>query len=341
MPRDHDRAKRGETPATSILASLDDLGAPRRSLTAVDVDVMLAESRTEPFSRPGWLFELKYDGYRIVAGRREADVVLLSRNKRPLTTVFPEIAKAVSALRYDHFIIDGEVVVCDANGRPNFQKLQKRGMLRRPMDIRRAASDLPATLYVFDLLAFGGRDLRGLPLIERKRLLQQMMPAKGVLQYADHVADRGEEFFAAASALDVEGMIGKKADAKYRAGRSADWIKVRTHKADDFFVVGFTAPAASRSGFGALHLARKEEEALRYAGSVGTGFTQKMIDELHAKLIRMRIDTAACEGAPAGKGHTWVQPGIVCEVKYLEVTDEGLLRHPVFLRSRDVLDFDS
>jgi bifunctional non-homologous end joining protein LigD len=310
-----------------------------RRITAGDVDVMLAESRAQPFSRTGWLFELKYDGYRIVAGRKDADVVLLSRNKRALTSVFPEIARAVSALPYEHFVIDGEVVVCDANGRPNFQKLQKRGMLRRPIDIRRAASDLPATLYVFDLLAFEGRDLRGLPLIERKRLLEQIIPAQGVLQYADHVADRGEEFFAAAAALDVEGMIAKKADAKYRAGRSADWIKVRTHKADDFVIVGFTAPAASRSGFGALHLARGAEDVLHYAGSVGTGFTQKMIDELHAKLMAFRIDAAPCEGVPTGKGHTWVQPKIVCEVKYLEVTDEGLLRHPVFVRFRDEIDF--
>jgi bifunctional non-homologous end joining protein LigD len=132
MPPDHYGAKGGVTPATAILASLDDLGAPLRRLTAVDVDVMLAESRTEPFSRPGWLFELKYDGYRIVTGRRESDVVLLSRSKRPLTTVFPEIAKAVSALPYDDFVMDGEVVVCDANGRPNFQKLQKRGCCAAP-----------------------------------------------------------------------------------------------------------------------------------------------------------------------------------------------------------------
>src|SRR5687768_6438974 len=107
-----EQLKHGETPATSILASLDELRAPSRRISAGDVDVMLAESRPQPFSRPGWLFELKYDGYRIVAGRREADVVLLSRNKRALTSVFPEIAKAVSTLPYDHFVLDGEVVVC-------------------------------------------------------------------------------------------------------------------------------------------------------------------------------------------------------------------------------------
>lgn len=335
-----EQLKHGETPATSILTSLDAHGAPVRRVKAGDINVMLAESSAQPFSREGWLFEMKYDGYRIVAGREGADVVLLSRNKRALTAAFPEIAKAVAALPYDHFIIDGEVVVCDANGRPNFQKLQKRGMLRRAIDIRRAASELPATLFVFDLLAFSGRDTRSVPLIERKRLLHEMMPAKGVLQYADHIDERGEEFFQAAAALEVEGMVGKKADSRYRAGRSPEWIKVRTHRSDDFIICGFTAPAASRSGFGSLHLAQYDGDELRYCGSVGTGFTQKMIDEAYAQLAPLIVNAPQCVGAPTGKDHTWVEPRMVCEVKYLEITDDGLLRHPVFMRFRDDIDLE-
>lgn len=327
-------------PATSIISYLDTLGAPVRRVKPGDIGVMLAASRAQPFSRAGWLFEMKYDGYRIVAGREGREVVLLSRSKRALTTVFPEIADAVGALPYDHFVVDAEVVVCDENGRPNFQKLQKRGMLRRSIDIRRAAAELPARLFVFDLLAFADRDVRPLPLIERKRLLREILPAGGVLQFADHIEERGEDFFSAAAALDIEGMVGKKADSKYRAGRSADWIKVRTYRTDDFVVVGFTAPAASRSGFGALHLASPGEDGgYVYAGSVGTGFTQKMIDEAHALLAPLRVKKPACEGAPAGKGHTWVRPRLVCEVKYLEITDDGLLRHPVFMRFRDDIDF--
>ena len=334
-----EQLKHGETPASSVSAALEDAGAPRRRIKAHDVSVMLAESRTEPFSRSGWLFEMKYDGYRLIAGRDQNDVVLLSRNKRALTSSFPEIARALHALPYKHVVLDGEVVCCDASGRPNFQRLQKRGMLRRSLDIQRAALELPATFVVFDLLAFDEYDVRGLPLVERKRLLKELIPAKGVLQYADHIADRGEEFFRAAEALDVEGMVGKKADSKYRAGRSADWIKVRASKHDDFIIVGFTDPGGSRSGFGALHLANYDEAGtLRYAGSVGTGFTAKMIDETYESLLPMKRKKAACEGAPTGKGHTWIEPRLVCEVKYLEWTEEGLLRHPVFMRFRDDKD---
>ncbi len=330
-----EQLKHHETPAAGIITSLEASQASRRRVRAHDVSVMLAESRDQPFSRQGWVFELKYDGYRLIAGRDENDVVLLSRNQRALTTTFPEIARALQALPYPRIVLDGEVVVSDASGRPNFQRLQKRGMLRRSMDIRRAAAELPATLYVFDLLAFDEFDVRSLPLLERKRLLRQLIPEKGVLQFADHVPDRGVEFFRAAEALGVEGMVAKKADAKYRAGRSADWIKVRASKSDDFVIVGFTDPGGSRSRFGALHLANYDGNALTYAGSVGTGFTAKMIDEIHQQLAAIIIRKSPCAGAPTARGHTRIEPRYVCEVKYLEWTEEGLLRHPVFVRLRD------
>lgn len=330
-----EQLKHHETPAAHVLAELERAKAPRRRIRAHDVSVMLAESREKPFSRAGWLFEMKYDGYRLIAGRDGSDVVLLSRNKRALTPTFPEIALALHKLPYDRLVLDGEVVVAAPNGRPSFQSLQKRGMLRRAPDIRRAAQELPATFYVFDLLAFDEFDVRGLPLIERKQLLRRLIPEKGVLQFADHIEDRGEEFFRAAEALDVEGMVGKRADAKYRAGRSADWIKVRASKHDDFVIVGFTEPGGSRSGFGALHLANFDGAVLAYAGSVGTGFTAKLIDDTHKLLLPLARKQPPCEHAPAGKGHTWIEPRFVCEVKYLEWTEEGLLRHPVFVRMRD------
>ena len=330
-----EQLKHHETPAARIIEELQTKNVVRRRVRAHDVSVMLAESREKPFSREGWVFEMKYDGYRLIAGREDNDVVLLSRNKRALTTTFPEIERAMRALPYDRIVLDGEVVITDASGRPNFQKLQKRGMLRRSIDIRKAVSESPATLIVFDILAFDEFDVRTLPLVDRKRLLKEIIPQKGVLQYADHIPDRGEDFFRAADQLGVEGMVGKKADSKYRAGRSADWIKVRASKHEDFVVVGFTDPGGSRTGFGALHLANFANGKLTYAGSVGTGFTAKMIDKTHAMLLPLAVKKAPCVGAPKGKGHTWIEPQFVCEVKYLEWTEEGLLRHPVFMHFRE------
>jgi bifunctional non-homologous end joining protein LigD len=330
-----EQLKHRESPADAIIAELNAKGVVRRRIRAHDVSVMLAESREKPFSRAGWVFEMKYDGYRLIAGREDNDVVLLSRNKRSLTSTFPEIERALKALPYQRLVLDGEVIIADAGGRPNFQKLQKRGMLRRSIDIRKAVGELPATMIVFDLLAFDDYDVRTLPLVDRKRLLKLIIPQQGVLQFADHIPDRGDDFFRAAEQLGVEGMVGKKANSKYRAGRSADWIKVRASKSDDFVVVGFTAPGGSRTGFGALHLANYANGELTYAGSVGTGFTAKMIDKTHEVLLPMKVKKPPCVHAPGGKGHTWIEPKLVVEVRYLEWTEEGLLRHPSFLRFRD------
>ncbi|HSS43886.1 MAG TPA: DNA ligase D, partial [Thermoanaerobaculia bacterium] len=171
---------------------------------------------------------------------------------------------------------------------------------------------------------------------ERKSLLKLLLPRAGPLRYADHIEERGEELFEQVRAMGLEGVVGKKADAPYRAGRSGDWIKVRLDRTGDFVVVGLTQPRGSRAGFGALHLAVSDGGSLVYAGRVGTGFTEKQLKQLRAQLASAERDTPACSGAlPQGKGHIWVEPRMVCEVRYKEWTKEGLLRQPAFLRFRD------
>ncbi len=321
--------------AAPVAEALDDLDAPRRSVRARDVKVMLADSRDSPFSRDGWVFELKYDGYRVVAARQGGEALLLSRNGNELTDTFPELATVLHALPYDDIVLDGEVVVHDERGLPSFQRLQRRGQLRRALDIRRMALRLPATLYAFDLLAFQGYDVRPLPLLERKRLLHDVLPAPGPLRYSEHIPERGEALFAQVERMGLEGIVAKKADARYRGGRSRDWVKVRADRADDFVVVGYTRPGGSRAGFGALHLAAHDDGELVFTGSVGTGFSEKQIRQAKKRLDTHRRDGPAARGAPDGKEHTWVEPEMVVEVRYLEVTDDGLLRQPVFLRFRD------
>jgi bifunctional non-homologous end joining protein LigD len=326
----------GSRRASAIREEIERLGAPQRPVRVAGVGLMLAETRDDAFSRPGWLWELKYDGFRLLAAREEGSAVLRYRHGMDSTATFPEIARAVQALPYDSFVLDGEVVVLDPSSRPRFGLLQKRALLQRRSDIERAAVELPATFFAFDLLAFEGYDLRGLPLSTRKALLAQLLPRAGPLRFADHVADRGKDLLAAASELGLEGVVGKKADSPYRGARSGDWVKVRLDRAGDFAVVGFTKPEGARTGFGALHLASWQDGGLVYAGRVGTGFSGKLLDELHARLsARMRATPAFGGAVPTGRGHAWVEPEMVVEVRYKERTGEGLLRHPAFLRVRD------
>jgi bifunctional non-homologous end joining protein LigD len=326
----------GSQRAAELSQELERLGATRRKLRAHDVKVMLAETGDRPFSGSGWLFELKYDGYRVVAGIEDAQPRLLYRKGGDATAVFPEIARALRSYPFSSLVLDGEAVVLDEAGRPSFQRLQKRALLQRGVDIARAALELPATLFAFDLLGFEGFDLRSLPLVERKRLLERILPSAGPVRYLDHIESQGEAFYKEVERLGLEGIVAKKAGAPYRGRRSADWIKLRVDRVDDFVVVGFTEPEGGRTGFGALHLGQFENGRLIYAGRVGSGFAESELAGIREKLDEIRRETPSVAGAvPHGKGHLWVEPRLVAEVRFKERTADGLLRQPVFLRWRD------
>jgi bifunctional non-homologous end joining protein LigD len=322
--------------ARPIVQQLTEIGAPKAPVRPSSAKVMLAETGKGPFSKPGWLFELKYDGYRLIAGKEDGEAVLLSRAGNDLTATFPDVAKAVQRLPFEDLVVDGEVVVHDDRGLPSFQRLQKRGRLSRGIEIQRAAAELPATLYLFDLLGFSGHDLRSLPLETRKSLLKSVLPSAGLLRYSEHIEEQGEAMFEQVQRMRLEGIVAKKADSPYRPGRSPDWRKIRADRTDDFVVVGFTDRKRSRTGFGALHLAQFVGDELVYTGRVGTGFTAGQLDEAREQLDGILRDEPACAGAlPSGPGHHWVEPLLVCEVRFRELTEEGMLRHPAFLRWRD------
>ena len=326
----------GTDRAEEIRAELERLGAPKRALRASDVQLMLAETREAAFTKKGWIWELKYDGYRVLAERDGAQARLVYRHGMDATAIFPDVARALKALPFEPFMLDGEIAVLDAAGKPSFNRLQQRALLSRPADIERATVELPAVLYGFDLLAFQGHDARPLPLLERKALLEKVLPKAGPLRYAEHFETEGEALLEQVRALGLEGIVGKKADSKYRGGRSADWIKVRLDRVDDFVIVGFSAPKGSRAGFGALHLAMFEKGDLVYSGRAGSGFTEKQLSQIRERLLPDRRATPPCSGAvPTGADHVWVEPRLVCEVRYKEWTKDHLLRHPVFLRLRE------
>jgi bifunctional non-homologous end joining protein LigD len=326
----------GSLRAAEVRAELARLGAARRELRAADVKLMLAETAEKPFTDPAWLFELKYDGYRVLAERQGGATHLVYRRGSDAISTYPDVARALAALPFGDLVLDGEVVVLDEEGRPSFQRLQRRAQQRRTTDILRAALEMPATYFAFDLLGFEGFDLRALPLVERKRLLQLVLPRAGPVRFLDHVPEQGEAFYVEVSRLKLEGLVAKRADAPYRAGRSPLWQKLRTDRVDDFVVVGFTEPQGGRTGFGALHLAAFEGRTLVYCGRAGSGFDEEQLVSLREALEAERRDEPACTGPlPTDRGHVWVEPRRVAEVRYLTWTAEGLLRQPVFLRLRD------
>jgi bifunctional non-homologous end joining protein LigD len=328
--------KEGKDPSTALRAELKKLKAPLREVRAKDVPPMLAETRESPFTKEGWLFELKLDGYRIIAAREDGQPKLLSRNGVDYTATFPEVARAVAALPYDGLVMDGELVVHDAAGLPSFQRLQQRSQLRKTYDIRKGSVELPASLYLFDLIAALGHDLRGLPLTRRKQALRRVLPAVGALKFLDHFETDGEVLYERIARMGLEGIVAKKADSPYRSRRSAEWLKIRADRVDDFVVVGFSRPKGARSGFGALHLAQYVDDKLVYMGRAGSGFTDAMLKDVGSVLESHIVKKPLATGPmPKGKDETWTEPLLVAEVRFKERTAEGLLRQPVFVRFRD------
>ncbi|MEQ9497530.1 MAG: DNA ligase D [Deltaproteobacteria bacterium] len=328
---------RGRKTGPEIIEQLEAIDAPKLPVDFENLEAMKAGTAEAPFSKPGWLFELKYDGFRLLVEKDGSRIRLRYRSGNDATDVYPDLVVALRAFPFDHFILDAEVVVLDDESKPSFQRLQKRTQLVRKMDIDRAAISYPATLYVFDLLAFEGFDLRGLPLVERKAALRKVILAQGVLRFSDHIETRGEDFFAQVEKMGLEGIVAKRADSKYIAGRSQDWLKLRVEQSEDFVVVGFTEPKRdTRTGFSGLLLGEYVGHALRYVGSVGSGFTEQLLTDIRAELDAITCDMPQFTGDPIPSDRNrWVEPKLVVEVRYLAYTDERQLRHPVFLRLRD------
>lgn len=301
---------------------------------AGQIQPMLAEARAQPFTGAGWLFEIKYDGFRALAERQGTNARLFHRGGGDATAIYPDLAAALRDLPIDA-VLDGEIVVTDERGHPSFQRLQQRALLSNAIDIAQAATALPALYFAFDLLIAEGRDLRPLPLLERKRLLEQLLPAAGPLRYVDHIEARGEDMFAAVAHMGLEGIVAKRIDAPYQAGRSRDWLKIRRDRVADLVVVGYTAPGGMRTGLGSLLLAVWTSRGFVYVGRAGSGLAERDLERLPRELAEHVLPAPPCGGPlPSGPACTWVAPRLVCEVRYREITSDGLLRQPTFLRWR-------
>jgi bifunctional non-homologous end joining protein LigD len=292
----------------------------------------LATLSHDRFWDDGWVYERKLDGQRCLAVRTEAGVRLFSRSGRNVTVAFPEIAEALEAQASGDFVVDGEVVAFDGS-RTSFSKLQPRIHLSSAAKARR--SGVPVWFYVFDVLRVDGEDVRREPLLDRKRRLRELLTFEGPVRYTPHRRRAGEDYFAECCRKGWEGLIAKRADAAYATGRTDRWLKFKCEAGQELVVVGWTDPEGSRVALGALLLGYYDGAELVYAGKVGTGFSQAVLRDLHARLTVLETDEPACtRGTLPRTGVHWARPELVAQVAFTEWTGAGQLRHPRYLGLR-------
>ena len=298
---------------------------------------MLATPVDTPFSREGWVFEIKYDGVRALASFAGSKLKLVNRKGRDETARYPELQRLLSAVKAGDGILDGEIVVFDEEGRSSFEQLQSRINLTRQADIERGARECPVCFVAFDLLRVDGRDIMETALRIRKKTLNDMVAPSSTLLFADHVENDGLAFFEQVRARGLEGMVAKRADSTYQPGRrSRDWLKIKAWRTQSCVIVGYTSGQGRRKEhLGALILAVMRGGRLVHCGQVGTGFNERTLRELRAELDRRRVRQCPLDPPPqTSEPATWVRPELVCEVRFSEWTSAGILRHPAFLGLR-------
>jgi bifunctional non-homologous end joining protein LigD len=293
----------------------------------------LATLSHQRFWEPGWVYERKLDGQRCLAVRTARGTRLYSRSGRDVTVAFPEIAEALEQQASTDFVIDGEVVAFEGS-RTSFARLQPRIQVSSAEKARR--SGVPVYFYVFDVLRVDGQDVRGEPMLERKARLRELLTFDGPIRYTPHRRKGGEEYFAEACRKGWEGLIAKRADAPYATGRTDRWLKFKCEAGQELVVVGWTDPEGSRVALGALLLAYHDGDDLVYAGKVGTGFSQSVLRDLHARLSGIERDDTPCTRGSSipRKAVHWAEPRLVAEVAFTEWTRDGQLRHPRYLGLR-------
>jgi bifunctional non-homologous end joining protein LigD len=286
--------------------------------------LMLATLVERPFDDPNWLFEIKWDGYRALCTVDEKGVSLISRNGLDMLRRFPALEALAGAFGSRPVVVDGEIVSLDSNGRSAFQRLQESQ--KKPAGLTYAA---------FDLLYADGTDLRSTPLQERKALLERLIRDDTLVLYSKHVIGKGKALYENARKQNLEGIIGKKRDSIYQERRSRDWVKIKTMNEQEFIVGGWTEPKGSRKGFGALLLGVREGKALRFVGSVGTGFSSKLLKQLYDKLrSKERRTSPFANDVVANAPVHWTSPELVVEVRFSEWTRDRYLRQPAYVGMR-------
>jgi len=285
----------------------------------------------------GWLHELKYDGYRLLARVEQGQVRLFTRSGNDWTEKFPSIVRALSKLPFENGWIDGEAAALKEDGTTSFEALQ---------NALSEGSDKGLVYIVFDMLHYNGYDLTGLALSERKLLAATLLKSQkadpAVLRFSQHIEGKGQAFFDNACSFGTEGIVSKRKDGAYVQGRGKDWVKIKCHERQEFVIGGYTEPGSGRKGFGALLIGVFDPESrFAYCGRVGTGFSERSVIEIFERLEKIETPSPPFHNPPAGpeaKGVHWVVPELVAEVEFTQWTKDGVLRHPSFQGLREDKD---
>lgn len=308
--------------AVEALARKPSLDNYPRSPMPRNIKPMLATLVDEPFSREGWLFEMKWDGYRAIGTRHNDGVELYSRNGLDFLPKYPEVGEALRTLKHD-VVLDGEIVIVDKHGHPHFEALQNWGRTKEGTLV----------YYVFDILWYDGHDLSGMPLLQRKQLLKATLPQRhSLFVYSDDVVTEGKKLFAEIQKQGLEGVVAKKADSPYREGiRSQEWLKIKTHQRQEVVIGGFTEGRKTRKHIGALLLGVYDQGQLQFVGHTNAGIPDKERQQLREKLdaIEQAHSPFSEEPKPNTVVH-WVKPQLVGEVSFSEWTKEDMMRQPTF-----------
>jgi bifunctional non-homologous end joining protein LigD len=287
---------------------------------------MLAKETKGAFDDDEWLFEIKWDGYRAIAEIENGSVRLYSRNGVTFENSYPVVARELRKIK-ETCVLDGEIVVLNDEGNPEFQLLQYyENNTHRPIQY-----------YAFDLLSLRKNDICALPLMERKELLKKILKPNEVIKYSDHIIGAGKSFFEVTREKHLEGIMAKKSDSQYYKGkRTNEWLKIKHNQTQEAIIAGYTAPAGARKYFGALVLGMKDDEGkLKYIGHSGSGFNEQLLKEVYGMLQPLVQENSPFdEKVKTNMPGTWVKPVLVCEIKFTEVTNDGKLRHPIFLHLR-------
>ena len=321
-------------PARTASAKLE--GGLKAAMPTTITPMLASLADTAP-TGPDWVYEIKWDGVRALAFIENGEVRWFGRKGTPIDRQYPELSVLPHSVKASSAILDGEIAAVDENGRPSFERLQPRIMATDPSAVAALARSRPVIFFAFDLLYLDGDDLRNVALEDRKKKLAEVLTPSAIVTISEHFSSDPVALLAAARAQGLEGIVAKRLSSRYQPARSKEWVKVKINHEQDFVLCGYTL--GERDYFGSLVLGVYDGGTLKYAGNVGTGFDRKMMELIYSKLHALETDEPQVAVVPAlPQSIVWTKPELVANVKYLEWTNEGRLRAPVFVGLRNDVD---